>query len=204
MTTPKTLAVAPPLGADRFVELLRHGETSGGARFRGIQDDQLTEAGWRQMHAAVAGRAWDRLVTSPTRRCAAFAEELATRQGLPVEVWPEVGERDFGAWEGLTAADIPLAELTRFWADPVGYTPPDAEPFAALQARARVAWRRLRAHDAERILLITHGGIIRILIGAVLGMPASHLLFLEVPHACLSRIRMPTELGEPSLVAHGG
>ncbi|MBK1699687.1 histidine phosphatase family protein [Thiococcus pfennigii] len=191
------------VGGDRFVDLLRHGETLGGARFRGVQDDQLSPAGWAQMRAAVAEGAWERILTSPARRCAAFGEDLAGRLGVPLEVWPEVGERDFGEWEGRSAAEIPIEDLSRFWADPVGYTPPGAEPFAALQARTLVAWRRLRAQDAERLLLITHGGIIRVLLGAVLGMPPSHLLFLEVPHACLSRLRIPAVLGEPSLVAHG-
>ncbi|WP_041603806.1 histidine phosphatase family protein [Thioflavicoccus mobilis] len=189
---------------DRFVDLLRHGDTRGGVRFRGVQDDQLTADGWRQMQTALADGAWDQVVTSPARRCAAFAEDLAERLGIPHEVWPEVGERDFGAWEGQAADEIPIEELSRFWADPVGYTPPGAEPFQALQARSLVAWRRLLEHDAKRSLLITHGGVIRVLLGHVLGMPASHLLFLEVPHACLSRVRIPARVGEPSLVSHGG
>jgi alpha-ribazole phosphatase len=197
-------AAAAKWGADRFVDLLRHGETCGGARFRGTQDDQLTRAGWQRMQGAVADRTWDRIVTSPARRCAAFAEDLSARLGLPMEVWSEIGERDFGAWEGRKAEEIPLGELSQFWADPVGFTPPGAEPFAALQSRSLSAWRRLREHDAEQVLVITHGGIIRVLLGAVLGMPPSHLLFIEVPHACLSRIRLPAAIGEPSLVSHGG
>ncbi|MEY6432928.1 histidine phosphatase family protein [Thioalkalicoccus limnaeus] len=200
-------ARAPNLAAraeDRFIDLLRHGETLGGARFRGALDDRLTETGVAQMQAAVAGRTWDRLVTSPARRCAAFAEHLAYRLDRPLEVWPELGERDFGEWEGRTAAEIPLADLTRFWSDPVAYTPPGAEPFSALEVRALDAWRRLQDLAFTRLLVITHGGIIRILLGAVLGMPANRLLMLEVPHACLTRVRLPAPCGQPSLVFHRG
>lgn len=189
--------------ADRFVDLLRHGETIGGARFRGVQDDRLSEAGWAQMKAAVHAGNWDMILTSPAQRCAPFAEALAVGTGVPVEVWPDLGERDFGSWEGRAAAEIPLNELCRFWADPVGFTPPGGEPFTAMRQRSLAAWRRLLTSSAERPLVITHGGIIRVILGEVLGISPSQLLLIEVPHACLSRLRVPAEVGFPSLVRHG-
>lgn len=201
--TAQRSAQAADEAGDRFVDLLRHGETSGGARFRGVQDDQLSPAGWTQMAAAVRDGRWHRIITSPARRCAAFAEALAVRQGLPLEAWPELGERHFGSWEGRTAAEIPLDELCRFWADPVGFTPAGAEPFAAMRDRSLAAWRRLEALDGDRLLVVTHGGIIRVLLGEVLGVAPNRLLLIEVPHACLSRLRLPAEFGHASLVRHG-
>ncbi len=204
---PQGAAPAPEqdgCAADRFIDLLRHGETLGGARFRGVQDDQLSEKGQRQMRDAVGSDTWDGLISSPARRCADFAATLAERLERPLEVWPELGERDFGDWEGRTAAEIPLDALSRFWADPVGYTPPRAEPFAALRARALVAWQRVQQHPARRLLVITHGGIVRILLGELLGIPAARLILIEVPHATRSRIRIPGAGGQPSLVSHRG
>lgn len=191
--------------SDRFVDLLRHGEVVGGGRFRGDTDDLLSPAGLAQMRTATQGlQSWDALISSPARRCAAFASELAPERGLPLQHMPEFGERCFGAWENRTAEEIPLVELQRFWDDPIGFTPPGAEPFEALRERVLHGWDRLLAGDARFPLLITHGGVIRIILGAALDMPAAALLRIEVPPACLSRLRVPSGAGRPSLMFHRG
>lgn len=197
---------------DRFVDLLRHGEPEGGGRFRGGSGDPLSPTGLAQMRAAVALASagqeggdrppWDLVVTSPTRRCAAFAEALALGRGLPLEVWPNLGERGWGDWEGCAADQIPAADLSRFWADPVGFTPPGAEPFAAFRERGLRAWDGLLTHPARHPLVVTHGGVLRVVLGAVLDMPPAALILIEVPYACITRLRLP-EGGRPSLMAHG-
>jgi alpha-ribazole phosphatase len=192
---------------DRFVDLLRHGEPEGGGRFRGGSEDPLSPAGLAQMQAAVAvsgdgAPPWDLVVTSPTRRCAAFAEALSLGRGLPLEVWRDLGERCWGDWEGRAADQIPSADHSRFWADPVGYTPHGAEPFAAFRERGLRAWDALLAHPARHPLVVTHGGVLRVVLGAVLDMPPAALILIEVPYACITRLRLP-EGGRPSLMVHG-
>lgn len=190
---------------DRFADLLRHGEPAGGGRFRGDREDALTPLGDAQMRVALdsARAAWDLVLTSPARRCAAFAEELARGRGLPLEFWPDLRERGWGDWEGRTAEQIPAADLARFWADPVGFTPPGAEPFGTFSERVLTAWRRLLAHPARYPLVITHGGVVRVVLGLVLDLPPSSLVLLEVPYACLTRLRLPEGAGRSSLMAHG-
>jgi alpha-ribazole phosphatase len=195
--------------ADRIIDLLRHGEVQGGGRFRGSHDDPLAPAGWAQMHAAVAadaaaGRAtWDCILHSPAVRCADFARALAEQRDLPTAALPDLRERGFGAWEGLRADQIPLGDLSRFWADPMGYDPPDAEPFAAFRERVRRGWQALLAGHAAQPLIVTHGGVVRLCIGEVLGLAAERLLLLEVPPACRTRFRVPLGGGRPSLISHG-
>jgi broad specificity phosphatase PhoE len=195
--------------SSRMVELLRHGDAEGGACFRGSQDDPLTEHGWAALRAAMAPElcraapAWDQVLTSPARRCAEFALELGNRLDVPVTPLAVLRERHFGAWEGRTAAQIPAAELNAFWADPGGYTPPDAEPFADFRRRVATAWRDIQEAAARRQLVVTHGGVLRVIVGEVLGLADASLLLLEVPHACRTRIRLPDGAGLPSLVAHG-
>ncbi|MGV8769605.1 histidine phosphatase family protein, partial [Pseudomonas aeruginosa] len=60
--------------------------------------------GWAQMRTAVEGGRWDLLVSSPLQRCRAFAEELAQRQGIELELENDLRELHFGAWEGRSAA----------------------------------------------------------------------------------------------------
>lgn len=190
-----------------FADLLRHGEAAGGSCFRGSRDDPLTALGWAQLEAATATDAaaghWDAVLCSPARRCAAFAEALAGRLDLPVTMLPALRERDFGAWEGKRAAELPEADLAAFWTDPAGFTPPGAEPLAAFRGRVAAGWRQVLGAPARRPLVVTHGGVVRAILGEVLGLADTALLLLEVPHACRSRIRLPVAGGLPSLVAHG-
>lgn len=197
----------------RLIDLLRHGEVRGGPCFRGQRDDPLTDMGWHQMRqaltalAASQGASWDAVVCSPATRCRAFAEQLAASRGLALAANPALAERDFGAWEGLRASEIPLAELSAFWADPQAFDPPEAEPFAAFRRRVAEGWRDLIQPDAnggrwDHGLVVTHGGVIRVVLGEVLGLADAALLLLEVPPACITRIRLPEGGGRPSLVVH--
>jgi len=190
---------------DRFADLLRHGAVDGGGRFRGTSDDRLSPLGLEQMRAITEGEGnWDAIFSSPARRCAEYALELASQLGLTLKLMPELGERRFGDWENRTAAEIPVAELKRFWDDPVGFTPPGAEPFDELRERALGGWSRVLAHPVRFPLVITHGGVIRIILGRVLDIPATALLRIEVPPACRARLRVPAGEGRPSLMFHGG
>ena len=146
---------------------------------------------------------WDRILCSPAQRCAAFAQFLGQRTGIPVEARDAFRERGFGVWEGKRADQLPGAELARFWTDPAGYDPPDAEPFALFRQRVAEGWRELTEGEGEHTLLITHGGVIRVILGEVLGLPDDRLILIEVPPACRTRVRLPREGGKPSLIAHG-
>src|SRR5512135_3739579 len=162
------------------IDLLRHGEPVGGQRFRGTIDDPLSELGWRQMEAtAGALPAWQVVVSSPLRRCADFASALAGRHGVPLEREAGLREIGFGEWEGYTAKELmetsPEA-LTRFWSDPRGQTPPGGEPFADFAARVVAAWEGLLArHQGKQILLVCHGGVIRLILAHILEMPLGNL-----------------------------
>ncbi|AZD17305.1 alpha-ribazole phosphatase family protein [Pseudomonas chlororaphis] len=172
------------------LDLLRHGETKLGGGLRGSLDDALTDAGWQQMRAAVAGRGpWDRLVSSPLQRCARFAEELGARLTLPVTLDPDLQELHFGTWEGQSAAALMATDaeaLGRFWADPYAFTPPQGEPVLAFSARVLGAVERLHQRYAgERVLLVSHGGVMRLLLARARGLPREQLLNVEVAHGAL-------------------
>lgn len=172
------------------LDLLRHGETELGGGLRGSLDDALTEKGWAQMRAAVIEQGpWDRLVSSPLQRCARFADELGAQLGLPVQIEKDLQELHFGAWEGQSTAalmDTSAEALGRFWSDPYAFTPPDGEPVADFSARVLAAVERLHAvHAGERVLLITHGGVMKLLLAQARGLPREQLLNVEVAHASL-------------------
>ncbi|MGF1525699.1 MAG: histidine phosphatase family protein [Candidatus Competibacterales bacterium] len=177
------------------VDLMRHGEPEGGRRFRGAIDDPLSAKGLAQMRARVGDHCpWGRVVTSPLQRCSAFARELATRHGLGLAEDQDLREESFGRWDGRAVDEVAASEpeaLAAFWRDPAGHFPPGGEPLAAFRQRILTAWGRLLdRHGGEHLLLVVHGGVIRVLLAHVLGMPLAHLWRIEVPYAALTRLRV--------------
>lgn len=188
-----------------LIDLLRHGEPEGGSRFRGQIDDPLSASGWAQMHAALGETGeWEAVVTSPLRRCADFAAALAGRLALPLETEPRLREIGFGDWEGLTAEQIAVRDpgaLARFWHDPALHTPPGGELLADFEARVAEGWEDLlQRHAGKKVLLVCHGGVIRLILARVLDMPRAGLFRLNVPFASLSRVRVWGNGADPELM----
>jgi len=172
------------------LDLLRHGETELGGGLRGSLDDALTATGWAQMRAAVIEQGpWDRLISSPLQRCALFAQELGEQLTVPVQLEKDLQELHFGTWEGQSAAALMQTDaqaLGLFWANPYSFTPPQGEPVTDFATRVLAAIERLHANCAgERVLLISHGGVMRLLLAQARGLPREQLLNVEVGHGAL-------------------
>ncbi|MFG3354864.1 bifunctional RNase H/acid phosphatase [Streptomyces sp. NPDC048001] len=188
------------LGAPTTFVLLRHGETAltPQKRFSGSGggDPELSEAGRRQAEAAAAALAArgtvQAVVSSPLRRCRETAGTVAARLGLPVEVDEGLRETDFGAWEGLTFAEVRErhpqdldAWLASAKAAPTG----GGESFAAVARRVAAARDRLlAAHQGRTVLLVTHVTPIKTLARLALGAPPESLFRMELSAASLSAL----------------
>ena len=191
------------------VDLLRHGECQGGEIFRGRTDSPLTDAGWQQMYRALNGsRHWQAVVSSPMQRCLAFAEQWAQRHAVKVSVESGFREIDFGEWDGQLTADVwqQQPELAgQYFAQPCRVTPPGGEPLSAAYERIASAWQQLlNTHCGQRILLVTHGGTIRLLLAQLMSMPLDAVVRIEVPCGSRSQIRVyhQPDGDYPSLVSH--
>ncbi len=192
-----------------IVDVLRHGEVAArGLAFRGRTDLPLSEAGWRQMRdvAAMMTATGEgdiaRLASSPLRRCRRFAEMWAAEQGIGLEILDDMREMDFGEWDNRDLAELEREQgpaLRRFREAPEGFTPPDGECFDAFVARVTACWRRWLA-DAKggRHVLVTHGGVIRVLLAHALGAPMHAVWRLPAPYASWSRISVCD--GQPPVV----
>ncbi len=145
------------------------------------------------------------VLSSPLVRCTVFAQDYAQRHGLPLHYDARFQEMDFGAWDGRSAAEIAAADagaLENFWRDPVACPPPQAEPLLSFQARVLAAWRELPVRfPGQRVLLVTHGGVMRIILCHLQQRPLSELLSLSVPHAALHRIEVAQEPQQTGLVS---
>ncbi len=178
-----------------LIDIIRHGEPEGGQRFRGNGcDDPLSAKGWEQMRHAVGEAApWQRIISSPLRRCAAFARELAERHQLPLSIDERFKEVGFGVWEGqspqqLIARDRQAYEA--FYDDPVHQRPTGAEPLEAFSARIRAALVDTAAtYGGQHLLLVAHAGVIRATVGDILAAPPERWYRISVDNAHFCRIR---------------
>lgn len=201
-------AVIPALSAAPFHEgvgfdLLRHGDT-GQRSYRGQLDDALTVQGWAQLRGAVVGRRWDRIVSSSLRRCADFAIELAKQRGLALRIDPRLAEYHFGQWQGVpmeTLGEEQPEALGRFWADPVANPPPGAETFHAFARRLSQALDEAVGAHGERVLVVTHGGAIRLLRCLAEGRDFGDMAGIEVAHASIHRVRWPASARAADVVS---
>jgi broad specificity phosphatase PhoE len=189
------------------VDLLRHGEPVGGRRYRGWIDDPLSEHGWAQMWHAVSGDTpWDSVVTSPLARCRAFAEALAEKLGLGIDVEPRFAEIRFGRWEGRSRDELRAVDpdaLRRFYHDPLGERPEGAEPAADFVGRVSAALEELVGARAGRhVLVVTHAGVIRAAVSHALAAPPERIFRMHVDTASFTRLQATAE--RPlSLIFHG-
>lgn len=178
-----------------MIELMRHGDT-GQRSYRGQIDDPLTDLGWAQLRAAAVGHDWDLVVSSSLQRCAGFARELAGARGVPLQLDPRLVEYHFGDWQGVPIEQIDAtdrAALGRFWADPVAHPPPGAETFAQFRARLSAALDDVAAQAQDRrVLVITHGGAIRLLRCVAEGRDFGDMAGIDVAHASLHPLVWPT------------
>lgn len=184
------------------IGLLRHGETTGtGFRGRGC-DDPLTPEGERAMHAAFeASGQWDRVVCSPLQRCRLPAEGFARAAALPVQCDPRLQELHFGDWEGQTAEQLMQTDaeaLGRFWQDPFGCPPPNGEDLGSFRDRVLAGWEQSVIAPGDRVLVVTHGGVIRLLRAHLEGWPLEKLLSIEVPLASLHVVEPSRREGLPT------
>jgi broad specificity phosphatase PhoE len=152
---------------------VRHGESEGNAagRFTGQTDSPLTERGRRQADAIAGELAdvkFDRIVSSDLSRTRDTAEAIAKRQGVPVEVFPELREIDVGERTGK-----PFDEVRGLpnWTDDGFVAWPGGETLDRVVARVLSVIERLtRESPGKRILVVGHGGINRILLSHFLGI----------------------------------
>lgn len=172
---------------------LRHGITDAGKAYIGKTDAVLTQEGRQQMLDSVSQQVtatghpeWDVIVTSPLLRCYEFAKELSAMLAIPYEVNDAFREYDFGVMEGLTAIEVldkHPGVLERFWEDPMLNPPPEGENLAAFEDRVLNGLELLKIqYSSKKVLLVTHGGVIRSLLCHKHGKPIQALMSFEVTH----------------------
>jgi len=190
--------------------MLRHGKCEGGDIFRGTTDVALLPEGFEEMHFVEksAQKKWGIVISSPLKRCRIFSEHISKCKDIPIILDSRLREMSFGDWEGREIEDVWKNDYKRVaaWSqNPESNRPPGGESLEEVIARVGHFYdQAITKHKGKNILLVTHGGIIRVLLSRILNMPAASVNKLDVPYASISRFAVyHSERGDiTKLLAH--
>ncbi len=197
--------------------LVRHAQVAAGraGQLIGATDLPLDPSGEVQARA-LAGRLvrWAPRVCfgSPMQRCRQTA--AAAVSDLPLHIDADLREIDFGRWETRTfaeaAADDP--SLVDRWATlSPDFAFPGGESVGDFLRRVHAVADRLARVEAETVLAVTHGGVIRAMICHLLGLDPQKYVVFDVPYAAVVVINLfdgkgvlaALERPEPAEADHG-
>ncbi len=170
---------------DRFVPatallLCRHGTTDypEDRFYPSDTGPALNDAGRhdaQQLGKALSDETLSALYASPTLRTRETAAEVARAAGLAVIFDPALVERSLGRWDGRDAEAV-RAEDPDGWSawkrDPRGFVPEGGESLETFSDRVWTAASAIaQRHPGQKVVVVTHVGAIRALVGRALGMP---------------------------------
>ena len=219
------------------IYLIRHGETEGAEtkRYKGHIDVPLSSNGIEQIRR-VAGyissevrkfgssevtpalprfraSALSGVYCSDLSRAVKSAEIIAEPHGLKPIIMPELRERNFGLWEGMSFDEIreKWPDAFNAWAaNPLEFSPMNGESTVDVRDRAVDAFNGIIQKSSScpesssglnrlnglnglndvSIAIVSHGGINRVILCHLLGIPLENIFRVEQDYGCLNIIEM--------------
>ncbi len=174
--------------------LIRHGQTQWSAekRFQGRRDTELTARGreeMRRLALRLGGMPVDAFYTSSLKRARESAAILCRGRNVKTRVDSRLNELWFGKWEGQSAEELRRQSDPFFkkWCAGKVLSPPGGESLAALRRRVTDFLREIRKrHAGGKIAVVSHGGIIRMILLEALGLRKCSFWSLRIDAASLS------------------
>ena len=127
------------------------------------------------------------LYTSPLQRCRQLADALHPAPHSD----HRLQEMNFGTWELRPWQHIEREALDGWAADPLGYCPPQGESVGQLQARVRDFVVETCRQGVQRAVLVTHAGVMKVIVGHAQGLPATQWMALKFEHESVIEVDMP-------------
>lgn len=160
----------------RRIVIARHGQTAWNAlgKLQGHTDIELDDVGRgqaRDLATAIGAHGVANVWTSDLSRARQTGEIVAAAIGLAApRIEPELRERRFGVFEGLTRDECAARhpEAWKAWLENTT-APPGGEPREDAVARLERALRRIASESSDTALVISHGGVMRLWLMDLLG-----------------------------------
>lgn len=174
---------------------VRHGETAWNLenRMQGHRDSPLTEKGLLQAEALadlLSRERPDVLYSSDLGRAWQTAVPIAAKTGLEPVGAAAWRERNLGIFEGIEITALPAtfpADWAAFMTWDPAYRVPNGESSSDLHDRIRAAADELgRRHPGKRVAVVTHGGVLDMLMRIALDIPLDRKRTWSLFNASLS------------------
>ncbi len=186
------------------VYLIRHGETEGAdsRRYKGHIDVPLSEKGIEQVKRlsrylsrnSSSDAGVKAVYASGLSRAVKSAEIIAEPYALAPVIVEGLKERNFGVWEGMSFDEIKEKYPDAFdaWAkNPLKFSPMEGESTLDVKVRALSAFNEIvNKHKGDTIALVAHGGINRVILCDLLGVPLENIFRIEQDFAALNSIEL--------------
>lgn len=186
------------------IYLIRHGETANAKEqaLNGHFDVALSSKGEGQIRA-VANALQDRPIravySSDLKRARASADIVSQPHKLKPVCYPALRELSFGAWEGLSLAELNRkypGEVAKRFKNPDTFQAEGGETFRQLRERVLPRFHEIvGCHPAEEIIIMAHGGVNRVILGHLLGIPFSNIFRIAQENAGINILQYYN--GEP-------
>jgi broad specificity phosphatase PhoE len=189
--------------------LIRDGVTDWHAERKvlGHRDISLNDEGLAQAQRAtdaLADIAIAEVISSPLVRALQTAELVGRRFGIEVARDPRLIDFSAGKWEGMAYDEVAAhAEFKAFIKDPLSERIPGADSLHDVSERAVAAVEQALEDNpsGDAIAVITHAGIIRVLLTHYLGSPPGNYHRIHVSAGSISVLSFADDRELPRVLA---
>jgi alpha-ribazole phosphatase len=119
---------------------------------------------------------FDQVYSSPASRCTQLAALINSKYLTE----PALYELDFGDWEGKTWDTIDRQQSENWMNDFVNLSPPKGETMLQMESRILTFWNQLLLQPFQNVAVVTHGGVIRILLANQQSIPLKNAFSIPV------------------------
>jgi alpha-ribazole phosphatase/probable phosphoglycerate mutase len=190
-----------------IIYLIRHGETvdSDSRRYKGHIDVPLSDNGIAQVRklSGYLSQNTERrtqntdikaVYCSGLSRAVKSAEIISESFSLDPIIDNGLKERNFGVWEGMSFDEIreKWPDAFNAWAEnPVKFSPIKGESTLDVRDRAMEAFNTIVSnHTGDSIAIVAHGGINRVILCELLGIPLKNIFRIEQDFTAMNEIEL--------------
>lgn len=138
-----------------------------------------------------------RIYSSPLQRCLKLAQYLHKYLHKYLHSTPLIDTRlleyNFGKWEMQPWQAINDHYAQRWFADYVNIPAPEGENYRAMGQRVADFYQEIITSDAEQLIVISHAGVIRLLLAQILQMPLELSFNLSLDYGGVSLVERKLE-----------
>lgn len=178
--------------------LMRHGETDWNKNsiFQGQTDIDLNKKGVEE--AKKAAHFFDNLkldiiYSSDLVRAKNTAKFIGKEKEMKIIEHKKIREISFGSWEGLNYQEIEEKfpdNLAKWREDPLNNYPLGGEKIISFKSRIKDFFQKILVkHQGQKILVVTHGGVIKMYLTFVLAMNAKEFWKFQIDNCSITELK---------------